>query len=620
MNGIDPEAYDRSYSDRELVGRVIHYFRPVGWMMILVAILMIARSALNILLPVLIARGVSSVAATIDTDQQLPVQDTVIMIILILGVSVASWVFNFIQQRLSTRAIADVTLNLRTDAMDAVLALDMSFYDEFSSGKIVSRVTSDTESFSSVVTLTQSLISQLMLVIGIFVVFFSINTGLALVVLAIVPFVMAIALGFRRIARYSVQQSQRVSADINSLLQETISGISIAKNFRQEQRIYDEFTGLANRSFLIDLRTGFVFNSILPLLNLIAGLATVMLVYFGGWRVIDNSISMGDWFFFMQTIGTFWFPLTSIASYWSQFQLGLAASERVFALLDAEPMVIQHGNQPIHISEGVIEFRNVIFRYMADSTVLQGFNLNIASGETLAIVGHTGAGKSTIAKLIARFYEFQGGEILIDGQDIRSLDLQQYHRQLGIVSQIPFLFSGTVADNIRYARPDVTDAEIAKVAWNIAHGEWIETMANGLETEVDEEGRGISLGQRQLIALARVLIQDPAILILDEATANVDPLTEFQIQEALEDILHNRTSIVIAHRLSTVRNADRIIVLDQGQIVEEGTHDVLLAQAGQYAHLYNTYFRSQSVDYEPGSGFVPVRDEIQIGLHFSATS
>ena len=229
------------------------------------------------------------------------------------------------------------------------------------------------------------------------------------------------------------------------------------------------------------------------------------------------------------------------------------------------------------------------------------FNLLVQPGETLALVGHTGAGKSSIAKLIARFYEYQEGRLLIDEHDIRTFDLAQYRKQLGIVSQVPFLFSGTVADNIRYAAPDVSEAEILSMARKIGSGEWLETLPNGIETEVGERGARLSMGQRQLVALMRVLMQEPAIFILDEATASIDPFTEWQIQQALNLILKNSTSILIAHRLSTVKAADRIVVMEKGRIIEEGNHDGLLNQGGHYATLYNTYFRHQSLDYRlPG--------------------
>lgn len=370
--------------------------------------------------------------------------------------------------------------------------------------------------------------------------------------------------------------------------------------------MYDEFTKVNYQSYHVDMRSGFLYNGVFPVLVVIANIGTTIVVYFGGNSVLHHAISAGDWFLFVQSIGLLWAPLTSIASFWSQFQLGLSASERVFALLDAEPRVHQNDNQPVRQLRGDIEFRDVHFSYDNRQTVLPDFNLHIKAGETVAFVGHTGAGKSSIAKLVARFYEFQGGEILIDGQDIRSFDLQEYHRHLGMVPQVPFLFSGTVADNIRYANPEASDEEVEQVAQRIGSGDWLEALPEGLQTMVGEEGRALSMGQRQLVSLARVLLQNPSIIVLDEATASVDPLTESQIQEGLDVVLENRTAIVIAHRLSTIKAADRIIVLDRGRSVEEGSHKALMAQGGHYAHLYNTYFRHQSPDYKPGEGFVRV--------------
>jgi ATP-binding cassette subfamily B protein len=246
---------------------------------------------------------------------------------------------------------------------------------------------------------------------------------------------------------------------------------------------------------------------------------------------------------------------------------------------------------------GEIKFEDVVFQYKTSDPVLDHFSLTIKPGESIAFVGHTGAGKSTIAKALTRFYEFQGGTICVDGQDIRTFDLQSYRSRLGIVPQQPFLFSGTVMENIRYARPDATDAEIEAIANSVGSGEWLETLPEGLQSDVGERGARLSMGQRQLVSLLRVLVQKPAIFILDEATASIDPFTETQIQEALDLILSQSTSILIAHRLSTVRSADRIIVLQNGKIIEQGSHDQLMAQGGHYAELYNTYFRHQSLSY-----------------------
>ena len=602
MAGLEAEEYDRQYGDRELFVRVLSYFREHVRAMNLVAVMIVLTSIAQLALPVLISEGVDQIIVE-------GFQETLWLLVgALLLAGVLGWVFNFVRQWLTARVVGDVILKLRMDAFAAVMKRDLSFFDENPSGKIVSRVTSDTDSFSQVVTLTMNLLSQVLLVVIITALLFMRDVQLATVALLLTPLFVALALVFRRVARESTTQSQRSTARVNASIQEAMNGIAVAKNFRQERTLYEEFLPINAQAYRVSLKQGVVFASIFPALFFIAGLGTVLLVYLGGQRAIAGEISPGDWFLFFQSVMIFWFPMTSIASFWSQFQQGLAAAERIFALIDAEPRVVQRDDKPVPRLRGQIEFRDVRFGYVPDQWVLDGFNLTVPAGETLAIVGHTGAGKSTLSRLITRFYEYQAGDLLIDGMDIRTFDLPAYRRQLGIVPQSPFLFSGTVADNIRYPKPVASDAEVEAAARAVGNGDWIAVLPNGLATEVGEYGRALSMGQRQLVALARVLIQDPAIVILDEATASVDPLTEALIQEGLDVVLGDRTSIVIAHRLSTIQNADRIIVLDHGRIVEEGDHHSLMAKGGRYCEVYNTYFRHQSPDYVPGEGFLPERE------------
>ena len=594
MDGLESESYDRSYSDLELVKRILGYFRPHLMKMLLVSDVVFLSSLANLALPIV-------VSAAIDQLQFSPEDFAPIGVSLLLAaIASVGWVANLARQWLAAQAVGDVTLDLREDAFNAVTERDMSFYDQYPTGKIVSRVLSDTQAFSETVRLTINLMSQLLLVILLLIYLFTVNIQMALIVLAIMPFISYTALKFRTIARRTVTNSRRQLATVNAHIQESISGIGVAKSFRREQMIYDEFKAVNQQLYQVERVNNFVFGSIFPILVTIAGIGVAAVVWFGINLGQQGVLTAGEWFLFIQGMGMIWFPLTSIASFWSQFQLGLAAGERVFALLDAQPLVTQEADEPVTDVRGAIQFENMDFWYKEGEPVLQNFSLSIRPGETLALVGHTGSGKSSIAKLINRFYEYQGGRLLIDGRDIRRFNLSSYRSKLGVVTQTPFLFDGAVMDNIRYGRPDASDEQVIDIAHQVGRGDWLGSLQEGLDTPVGERGGSLSMGQRQLVAIARVLLQDPAIFILDEATASVDPLTETLIQEGLDTLLGSRTSIVIAHRLSTIQHADRIIVLDHGEIIESGAHEQLMAAAGHYASLYNSYFRHQSLEYIEG--------------------
>lgn len=591
FDGLNAEKYDRTYADRELARRIVGYFKPQWRRLLVVSLLTLAIAGAGSLLPIAVSKGVDLLKGVPNLWSMIAVG----AVVLLIGLSI--WFFNWWLRRLMAMTIADVVAALAIDAYSASVEHDLSFYDEFSSGKIVSRITSDTRDFGELITLITDVVSQLVEALILAVVLLIIEWHLTLYILGLIPVVTLFAILYRTIARKATRQGMRAMANVNSTIKETVSGISVAKNFRQETGIFNDFNEANNTSYTVNVKRGLALAVVFPTLNGLAGVATGVMVFAGGHSAIAGVVTVGAWYLFILSLDRFMFPIMNITSFWTSIQNGLSASERVFALIDTPTAVVQTDSNPVPPLKGEIVFENVSFQYKEGEQILDDFSLKIRAGENLAVVGQTGAGKTSVAKLIARFYEFQQGKLLIDGFDIRSFNLNDYRRQLGVVSQVPFLFSGTVMENICYARPDVSEEEVLVTARKIGNGEWLDTLPNGLVTEVGERGARLSMGQRQLVSLMRVLVQKPAIFILDEATASIDPFTEWQIQQALSLILQQTTSILIAHRLSTVKSADRIIVMENGAILEEGNHASLLAAGGHYAILYNTYFRHQSLEY-----------------------
>ena len=588
--GLEAEEYDRVYKDRELIRRIISYFRPHSKAMLVVIVFLTLYSISNAFIPILSRDIINALGPAGDPAF------LIIVIVVIFTLNVLGFIFNYFRQKYAARAIGDVVLDLRRDATNAAFNRDLSFYDQNPTGKIVSRINTDSRDFGDGVNLTTQFLASLLVIIFVTVYMYTINLTLSLIFTATIPIFFIVAILYRKMARRMTLTGQRALAGVNSFVQESLSGIQIAKTFSREGKLYDQFNIINNQSYKVNLKRGFVMNFIFPTLNLVQGVVITLLIYFGGLASLAGQLSAGDLFLFIQSLWLLFFPLFQIAAFWSMLQAALAASERIFAIIDTPPVVTQIDDfKPTELT-GEIVFKDLTFQYDDDTKVLENFSLSIRPGESVAFVGHTGAGKSTIAKLLTRFYEFQKGDILIDGKSIREYDLPAYRKLIGFIPQTPFLWADTIENNIK-----TESAKTEEVVWalNQAGGsDWIDDLGStGLKTNAGERGNLLSVGQRQLVALARVLLENPAIFILDEATASVDPFTETRIQDALEKVLQGRTSIIIAHRLWTVRKVDRIIVIDHGEIVEEGNHDELMAKGGVYANLYNTYFRHQSLEY-----------------------
>ena len=590
--GLAAEHYDRQYSNNVLLNRIFKYLHPYRYKLIFTVFVIIIR-AFSESLPALVVSKMLDGVQNNEPDLEFILILTGIVILLeILG-----YVFNYLRRRTLSQIIAKIIQQLSLDAFSASTKQDLAFHDNYSSGKIVSRITSDTRDFGSMIGLTSDVLSQIVQSIIISIILINTEWHLALILFALIPILILFISRFRIIARKITRDGMRAMANVNATIKETVSGIAIAKNFRQEDAVFDYFKDANDTSYKVNIHRGLILSIVFPTMRTLGGITTAILIYSGSLSVMEGVITAGAWYLFLLSVDKFLMPILNITSYWTQVQTGLSAAERVFALIDSEHTVKQINNIAPDKLVGRIDFNHVCFGYAKSDCLLNDFNLQIRPGETLAIVGHTGAGKTSIARLITRFYEFQSGNILIDGIDIRSLNLVALRRQMGIVSQVPFLFEGTIEENIKFANSEIKRDEILMFSQKIGEGEWLENLPEGLDTQVGERGAKLSMGQRQLVALMRVLVSKPAIFILDEATASIDPFTEKQIQKALNLILGNSTSILIAHRLSTVKSADRIIVMKQGNIIEEGNHNSLLLEKGHYAELFNTYFRHQSLSY-----------------------
>lgn len=454
--GLDAESYDRKYKDRVLLKRIFHYFSPYKRSMVIVIFFLTISSLSSAFVPVLVSTAINN----LESNRNIIYLIFLLIFILILNLS--TWIFNYFTVNHSAYVIGNVVLDLRRDAGQAVLNHDLSFFDRNPIGKIVSRTNTDSRDFGQTVDLTFQLISSVLVIVFLLIIMSFINLILTLITIITFPFFFALALTFRKIARAKTLLGQRALASVNAFVKESFSGIQVAKTFRQEEKLYNNFNKVNITSYKVNMRRAFVLNAIFPSLGIIQGIVLTLLIFFGGTSVLGNTLSVGDLSLFIQGLTYLFFPLLTLASFWPTFQTGMAASERIFALIDTLPLVIQKNNLKPSRLKGEIEFNNLSFNYEESKDVFKNFSLKIEPGESLAIVGHTGAGKSSLAKLLARFYEFQEGDILIDGESIRNYDLMEYRKQVGIIPQTPFLWADTIENNIKYGNKEASINDVYK--------------------------------------------------------------------------------------------------------------------------------------------------------------
>ncbi len=568
---------------RATIGRLFKYARPYASQLTIVAILVIIGTIATLAGPILI--GIAIDQAIIPGDSALLLQLSATMLGIYLLGGIAAVVYGILMVSVGQRLVADI----REELFNHLQLLSMAYHDQHKVGDLMSRVGNDTEAINQV--LSNGLIqftTNILMLGGILIAMFLLNWQLAIGMLIIIPLMVAITGQVTKRSRVAFREVQGNLGAMNAVMEENISGIRVVQAFARSAATQEQFA-IVNAANRKSGTTADIITAALGPMSTITIAATALL---GGWLALQDVVTVGVIATFVVYINNFFRPMRGIAMLYNHLQSALAGAERIFELLDAVPTVADLAESlPLPAIEGSVAFEDVTFGYDPANPVLRDVNLSTQAGQTIALVGPTGAGKTTIINLLTRFYDVDAGRICIDGQDIRHVAQASLRSQLGIVLQDTFLFSGSVMENVRYGRLDATDDEVIAAA-QLANADWfIRRLPQGYETKVSEKGHNFSQGQRQLLAIARAILADPRILILDEATSSVDTRTELQIQEGLLRLMDGRTAFVITHRLSTIRRADQLLVVENGRIIERGTHNSLLAEGGFYADLYVSHCR-----------------------------
>jgi ABC-type multidrug transport system fused ATPase/permease subunit len=580
---FDDSDYLGKVYDNRVVARLPRYLAPVkGWLGI-GACGIVVRSLATLALPYLVGIGTNHIA-------QGDLGGLNMTAILFAVAALAMWGGQYLETLYLSYAGQSIIYRMRTEMFDHLHRLSLSFFDRNKVGKLMSRVQNDVQQLQEL--LTQgifALLTSLLTLIGIAIIMFTINAKLALITLTVVPALAIIIIVWQKYARRAFISVRRAIATVNTQLQEDMAGVRVVQSLSREDENFEQFDEVNRRHLDANVTAVRLEALMMPTVNILTGVGFAIVIIMGGYQVLDGTMQVGFLVSFLLYIQRFFEPVLELAMQYTQLQRAMASGVRIFEMIDVAPE-IQDSPDAIELPpvKGEISFKHVSFGYEPESDVLHDINLTIKAGENVAIAGQTGSGKSSLVNLAARFYEVERGEVTVDGYNVQSVTQRSLRQQIGIVPQTPILFSGSIEENIRYGKLGASLDEIIEVAKTVGAHNFINRLERGYETPVGQRGANLSAGQRQLICLARAILADPRILILDEATSNVDTNTERIMQKALRKLTKGRTCLTIAHRLSTVTNADRIIVLEQGRIIEEGPHQELLAKQGLYYKMYQT--------------------------------
>ena len=580
----------KSKDPRGTLRRLWTYLQRQRWLLMFTVLVVIVTSLLDLIGPYLMGRAID----TYITDSDLPGLARLLgwMVIAYLLASAGTWFQTYLMAGVAQHAVRD----MRTDLFAHLQTLPLHFFDRHAHGDVMSRLTNDVENISNVLATNASqLISNVLSLVGVIVIMFFMNVPLAIVSLVVMPLTFFLTRAIARRTRSGFRQSQQALGELNGIIEETITGERVVQAFVREAATTEQFSTVNRRLQKVALRARIFTSFMGPLMNMVGNFGLAVVACAGGWLAVQSLATVGEIASFINYAGRLGRPLNMIAQLFTMVQAALAGAERFFELLDESPESDPSTATSLEHINGHVRLNDVSFGYEPGVPVLKNVNLEAAPGQTIALVGPTGAGKTTIANLLTRFYDIQGGRIEIDAQDVVTVKKEHLRRKIGLVLQDNFLFAATVMENIRYGRLEATDEEV-RAAARLANADvFIHRLPHGYETMLSERGSNLSQGQRQLVAIARAILADPDILILDEATSNVDTRTEKHLQEALLRLMEGRTSFVIAHRLSTIRDADQVLVIDHGQIIERGNHYSLLEQKGFYYNLYMSQFKGQLV-------------------------